>query len=181
MSLSASFPTIGTLDTTLPSTSDPAYQLASLALDVHKIIKNLSDEGFVFRQAEASDFTAWEGSVTDALDDYIERYEDILQSGFSEVVANLPDVISIMGAIVSGGGEGVISILLQGILDVILRHKDTRSDYYNGDTAEVDTAALVAKLDDLIDAIYSILTTFNINLYAESEEANWSVGPVTES
>ena len=143
----ANFPTIGTLDTTLPLTTDPAYQSASLSLTLHQTIKNLSDNGFVFQQAETSDFTTFGGEAQSAIDNYIDRYEDILQSGFSSVVATLPDVLPIMGALLSGGAEPVLAILLQGVLDTLLRHKDTRTDHYDSDN--VDTSALVTELQAL--------------------------------
>lgn len=156
----ASFPAIGTLDTTLPTPGDPTYQTEALALTLHQTIKNLSDNSFEFQQSVASDFTAWSTNTQDALDNYIVRYEEILQTGFSAVVANLPDVLPIMSAVLAGGGPGVIGVLLQGVLDTILRHKDTRSDHYNGDTAEVDLTALIAEITALKDEVTTLQQRF---------------------
>lgn len=70
----AELPTIGTLDTTLPSAGDPTYQTESLCLTIHKIIKELSDEGFEFQQAQTTDFSTYGTNTQDAVDDYIERF-----------------------------------------------------------------------------------------------------------
>lgn len=148
----ASFPAIGTLDRTLPSPGDATYQTESLALTLHDIIKDMSDNGFEFQLAEASDFTSFGGDAQDAIDDYITRYEEILQNGFSSVVATLPDVLPIISTVLSGGGDAVLSILLQGVLDTILRHQDRRSDSADGEEL-VLAAADVANLTTAIEAI----------------------------
>jgi hypothetical protein len=195
MSRTANFPSIGTLNTTLPSPGDPTYQVESLALDLHKIIKDLSDNSFEFQQAVAGDFTTFGGGVQDALDNYMDRYEDFLQTGASAVSAALPDVLPIIAAVLSGGGEGVIAILLQGVLDTMLRHKDTRTNHYDGDTAEVDLSDVIAALEDIRDRltddttsiterleevrqqIEQTLDEFNINVINSYDDAFFSVGP----
>lgn len=173
----ASFPTIGTLNTTLPSPGDPTYQSEALALTIHQTIKNLSDAGFEFAQVVSGDLSTYTTNTQDAIDDYIERYEDLLISGASEVVANLPDVLGIMAALVSGGAEPVIGILLQGVLDVLMRHKDTRTDQYNGDRAEVDMSGVVTQLEAIETKIEQILTEHTINVISSHEDAYFQIGP----
>lgn len=198
MPRTASFPTIGTLDRTLPATSEPLYQVANLALTIHDIIKALSDNSFQFKQAIDSDFTTFGTDTQNALDNYIDRYEDFLQTGASAVAANLPDVLPIIGALLSGGSEPVIAILLQGVLDTLLRHKDVRTNEYDGDKAEVDLSSVVTaiqevrdKLDDngtniterleeVRQQVDSIMTELTINLHDDYEGGYVSFGPVPE-
>lgn len=146
------------INQTVPNPGDPTYQQECLALEVRNTFKNLTDNGFEFQQAEVSDITPFSNDVASGLDNYITRYEEILQTGFSAVVANIPDVAPIITALLSGGSETVLSILLQGVLDTLLRHKDRRSDHYDGDTAEVDLTDVVTKLDDIKVGIESIET-----------------------
>lgn len=192
----ADFPTIGTLDETLPATSEPIYQLAALSLTVHKIIKNLSDNNFQFKQAIESDFTTFGTDTQGAIDDHITRYEEFLQGAAASVVADLPDVLPIIGALLSGGSEPVMAILLQGVLDTLLRHKDRRTEEYGGDKAEVDMSSVVTAIEEVRDKLDdsgtniterleevrqqmdSILNEFTINLHDDAEGASWSAGPV---
>lgn len=184
----AALPAIGTLNTTLPDPGDATYQTESLALSLHQTLKNLSDSGFEFQSPESSDFTTFGNDTQGALDNYIDRYEDILQTGFSAVVANLPDVLPIIGTIIGGGGEGILSILLQGVLDTLLRHRDIRSDVADGDPlnlANSDMSGVVtelqdieAKLEEVREEIMATLNEFNINVYEDEEGASWSVGPL---
>lgn len=187
MPLVATLPTIGTLDTTLPETTDPQYQSASLALDLHKVLKNMSDAGMTINQAVSTDFTAFANGVTDGMDDYIERYEEILANGVSEVVGVLPDVLPIITALLSGGSEPVLAILLQGVLDLMARKFDTRITEKGGEI-EAGTAdmtgvveqleAIETKLEEQRVQIAGILTEFNINIVrpATDDDASWSVG-----
>jgi methionine synthase II (cobalamin-independent) len=173
----ANFPSIGTLNTTLPDPGDPTYQTEALALTLHQIIKDLSDNGFEFSQVISTDLSTWTTNVQDAVDDYIEKYEDLLQTGASEVTANLPDVLSIMAAVVSGGSDAIIGVLLQGVLDVLMRHKDTRTDHYNGDTAEVDMSEVIDVLEEIRDNIAAVLTEATINVISSREDSFFQVGP----
>ena len=187
MPLVATLPTIGTLDTTLPETTDPQHLSASLALDLHKVLKNMSDAGMTINQAVSTDFTAFANGVTDGMDDYIERYEEILANGVSEVVGVLPDVLPIITALLSGGSEPVLAILLQGVLDLMARKFDTRITEKGGEI-EAGTAdmtgvveqleAIETKLEEQRVQIAGILTEFNINIVrpATDDDASWSVG-----
>ena len=145
--ITANFPTVSTLDETLPTPGDPTYQTETLALTLHKVVKNLSDAGFSFAQSVPSDFTSFGNEVAGGLDNYITRYEQLLNTGTSAVAASIPDVLPIIGALLSGGAQPVIAILLQGVLDTILRHRDRRTDHYNGDAP--DFTALIAKLEEM--------------------------------
>jgi hypothetical protein len=189
MPLTAALPTIGTLDTTLPDTSDPQYQSASLALDLHKLLKNMSDAGMVISQAVSTDFTTFAGDVTDGMDDYIERYEEILANGFSSIVANIPDVLPIITTLLSGGSEPVLAILLKGVLDVLLRQFDARITDNEGEIeagtadmsgVEAQLEALEDKLEEMRVQIATILTEFNITVVQTREAlddvAEWTVG-----
>lgn len=177
----ANFPAIGTLVTTLPPESDPAYQLASLALTLHKIIKDMSDNEFDFQQVVPSDvsglFTATEGG----LDDYIDRYEEVLQEGASDVVATLPSLIPYISAFLSGGAEGMIALFLKSIFDALVRGKDTRTtehdSEYGGDVAQVDTASIVTALEGIKAQMDAILTEFNINIIDSRDDGFFHVGP----
>lgn len=194
----ATLPTIGTLETDLPTPGDPTYQQEALALNLHKVLKELSDEGFVVNMTETSDLTAFSNDVADGVDDYMERYEDLLQEGASSVIANIPDVVSIIAALLSGGSEPVLVILLQGVLDVILRHVDHRTDEANGDPEAI--AAIVAELEainakiettgtegiadvlntlleDIRSQIETTLNEFTINISGDDMSQSWSVGP----
>lgn len=196
----AELPTIGTLDTTLPSAGDPTYQTESLCLTIHKIIKELSDEGFEFQQAQTTDFSTYGTNTQDAVDDYIERFEDLLETGTTAVSAALPDVLPIIGALLSGGSAPVLAILAQGVLDTMLRHWDRRADIANGDPTKADMAGVVAELqsidakletteevslantldvlmEDIRAQIETTLNEFTINLHSDEFAAYWGVEP----
>lgn len=180
MPLTAALPTIGTLDTTLPETTDPQYQSASLALDLHRVLKNMSDAGMTINQAVSTDFTTFASGVTNGLDDYIERYEDILADGVSQVVGVIPDVWPIITALLSGGSEPVLAILLQGVLDVLCRQFDVRITDKGGEieAGSIDTAGIEDRLEAIEEAIHTILTNFGINLYSAGDaQALFAVGP----
>lgn len=155
--LTADFPTIGVLDATLPATSDPLYQIASLSLTVHRIIKNLSDEGFQFKAVETTDINTYVTDMQTGVDNYINKYEDILQTGTSAVIANIPDVATILTALVSGGSDAILATLLQGVLDVVCRKFEERIDSANGefdggDLGNIET--LLGEIRDKLDEIF---------------------------
>ena len=175
--LEASFPTIGTLDETLPATSDPQYQSAALCLSLHKIIKAISDEGFTITKPEASDFSSYSNNVKDYIDKMAQREDEILRNGFSTVVATLPDVLSIMAAISSGGLAEVPSILLNALMSQAFRSRDTLLDVEGGDTDQ----DLIEALNEIRDKIDLVLTEFNINVIGSIEDQAWSVGPLSET
>lgn len=199
----ANFPVIGTLDETLPDEEDPQYQSASLALTLHKIIKDLSDESFEFQQAEPSDFSAFGTDTQDGMEDYLDRFDELITTGVSEMAASLPDVLPIIAALLSGGAEPVMAILLKGVLDTILRHADVRAEKAGGDPDSVDVEAIVAELEsidgkleaedkdeatasvaalleDIRSQVETTLNEFTINLHGSEISQSWSVGPLEE-
>lgn len=170
----------GTINTTVPSPGDPTYQTECLSLALRKTLQNLYDNDFVFERAETTDLNTWGGDMQDALDDYIDRYEDILQTGASSVVANLPDVLPIIAALMSGGAEPVLAILLQGVLDAVLRHKNTGVTEAGEEISNADVSGIEDRLDNIESAIYQVLDEFTINIIGDLEAQSWSVGPVEE-
>lgn len=136
-------------DTTVPDEGDPTYQQECLALDLRGILKNLSDEGFVLTSTETSDLSAFSTEVADGVDDYVDRFEEMLVDGTSEIVAYIPDVLSIMAALLSGGAEPVLAILLQGVLDTIIRHTIMRADVAGGDATKKALEDVVVELQNL--------------------------------
>ncbi len=199
----ANFPTIGTLPLDLPDVEDPLYQSASLSLTLHQIIKDMSDEGFVLTQAQSSDFTSFGNDSDDAVDDYIERYDELLRTGTSEIVAALPDVVPIIGALLAGGSGAVVPILLKGVLDTIVRHTDTRTDVADGEPSTQDFSAIISELEalneklettatvnisdtldtlliELKEQIAVTLNEFTINLASDPLGQSWTVEPSGE-
>lgn len=167
----------GTINTTLPSPGDPTYQTEALSLALRKTLQNLFDEGFSFTRAESADFTSFGGDAQDAVDDYMDRYEEILQTGASEVVAALPDVMPIIAALLSGGSAPVLSILAQGVLDTLLRHKDTGVTEAGEEISNADMSGVETRLDNIEAALYQVLNEFTINILESSTDQSWSVGP----
>lgn len=199
--LEALLPVIGTLNETLPDTSDSMYQSAALALTLHKIIKNLSDEGFTFRAPEVSDFTTYRASLSDYLDAAYERETEIIQQGFSNVIANLPDVLTIGAAFASGGASAAGACILEIILGKLLGGDSGAQGEYA--SKSIDMSEVVSALEaidmrlanlessgkpiaeigeEVKEAIYSVLTEFNIHIVkSDDEEATFSVGFPLES
>lgn len=165
----ASLPDPGTIETDIPEPGEAGYQQECFALYLRQVFKNLYDEGFAFNSVESSDLSSFSGDVADGLDDYIERYEEILLDGASEITANIPDVLPIMAALVSGGSAPVLSILLQGVLDAFLRNRNASITQSEGET--LDTS-------ELVDAIRTVLNEFTINIIGDLESQSWSVEPV---
>ena len=179
--ITVTLPTIGTLETGLPDTTHELYQSAALSYELLRILKAMSDAGMTIRQAESSDFTSFNADTLTGIDDFEERLDEILASGVSSVSAALPDVTSIIAALLSGGSGAVIPILLKGVLDTILRHMNSRTTAAQGDFSEgVDSAGIITALEEIKDQMDAVLTEFNINLHDDMEQSSWSVGPVAE-
>ena len=180
--ITVTLPTIGTLTTTLPDTDDPLYQSAKASYELLRILKAMSDAELTIRQPETSDFTTFNTDTLDGIDDFGERLDEILATGVSDVVANLPDVTSIIAALLSGGSSAVIPILLKGVLDVMLRHMNSRTTAAGGDySGEVDTAGIEEKLDDIKDQIEATLNEFTINLFSDASDSTVKYGQIDES
>ena len=202
----ANLPTITGISATLPAAGEPTRQAEHLCQTLHYILLDMKAEGFVFQQAETTDFTTFGNGVSDGLDDYVDRFDDLLRTGTTAVAANIPDVLPIIGALLSGGAEPVLAILLQGVLDTMLRHWDTRADVADGDPTNSDMSGVITALeaietmleehkDTFIDAedttaadllvkletaIYGVLTQLNINLFSREDEQFHSIAPMAE-
>jgi len=164
----------GTIVTTLPATSDPMYQVAALALFYRQQFAALRTAGFQFASPEISDFTAYNTAADDWLDDANDRFDAWLQGQIATAIGNVPDVLQIGAAFVSGGATEVGAILLTKILNHMFHVADSRAQH----EGPQDTAAIVAKLEEVRAQIEATLDEFNINIFQEEHEQSWSVGPV---
>lgn len=172
----------GTIDTTLPATSDPGYQQAALSLYIRQVCDDLATAGFSFQAAETTDFTTYVSDFNNGMDDFGDRLDEILSTGVSTVVANLPDVAPIIGALLAGGGGAVIPILLNGVADTLLRHMNSRTTSAGGEFVggDVDTTALETKLDEIEAAILQVLNEININVFRDEDTQTYSSGPLPD-
>ena len=169
------------INTTLPDTDDPNYQQACLSLFFRQQFDALRNDDVEFQFAESTDFSTFNTDLLDGVDDFEERLDEILANGVSSVVAVLPDVTPIIAALLAGGGGAVIPILLKGVMDVMLRHMNSRTTAAQGDFSEgVDSAGIITALEEIKDQMDAVLTEFNINLHDDMEQSSWSVGPVAE-
>lgn len=153
----AQFQVPASLDQTLPTPGDATYQTEQLALILNNTIKELDDEGFEFSSAESSDFSTYGNSLKTFIDNMHEREEDILTTGATTVVANLPDVLPIIGAILSGGTAAIPSILLNAVISQLFRSRDTAIEVKGGEILPSDV-----DLTDLVDAVEGIQNTHDV-------------------
>lgn len=150
------------IEVTIPSLgSPPAFTVDTSAINYWEeraayeysyLMYNLNTAGFKIQKAVAADFAAFAGDTTDAVDDYMSRYEDFLKQGFTEVVANLPDLFTLLSPLLAAGSEAVIPLLLQGILDVMLRHRDKKAE-----SGELSNSEVVAQLQAIEARLQSAL------------------------
>lgn len=147
----ATFQVPVSLDQTLPSPGDATYQTEQLALILNNTIKELDDEGFEFATAESSDFSSYGTDLKTFIDNMHEREEDILLTGATTVVANLPDVLPIIGAILSGGTAAIPSILLNAVVSQLFRSRDTSVESFGGEiiNGDIDLSALTTAVQGL--------------------------------
>lgn len=147
----AAFPTIGTLDTTLPTVGTATYQSESLALDIHQIIKNLSDAGFQFQMAEPLDVTTLESDLRafgDTFDTWIESAAVASTAGLP-VPANpaLPDFAAAIGMLLAGGWGAIIPILINLAVDLVVRWIERKLD------PDTNLNELVAAVQDFAERL----------------------------
>ena len=204
--------TNATFSDTIPAPGDPTYQTEVLALMLRKTLENMESAGMVFTAPEAGDFTTFNNEATGFMSDANARMDEILTTGVSSIVANVPDVLSIMAAISSGGGSEVLSILLRAVLAQMWHDRDSSITAAQGEpqysdlsvdlsTLEQELAAIRAELEamkrglilpangvaeiPLVDgmierltnieqAVFQVLSTFNINLLSDEYEAYFS-------
>ncbi|MCK5600630.1 hypothetical protein KAR91_02105, partial [Candidatus Pacearchaeota archaeon] len=80
-------------------------------------------------------------------------------------------------ALLSGGSAPVLSILAQGVLDTLLRHKDTGVTEAGEEISNADMSGVETRLDNIEAALYQVLNEFTINILESSTDQSWSVGP----
>ena len=173
---------IGGLSDDLPASTDPAYQNAALCLMLRKQLENLEANGFSFNAVETTDFTTFNTDMNTFLANANQRFDEWLQGQVATVAANLPDVLSIGAAYVSGGATEVGGLILQRVLGHLFHQTDSYAEH-EGVRTDIDTEELenkitevVNKLEEVRVQIATILTEFNINIVKSDEEATFSVG-----
>lgn len=174
--ISASIIDQGTIDTTLPSTSDPMYQIASLALFYKQQFASLRAAGFQFAKPEVSDFTSFKNSLSTYLSDAYDRETEIIQNGVATTVATLPDVLSIGAAFVSGGATEASACILNIILGKLLGGDSGAHGDYEQAQANPDMSEIVTALEEIKGQIEATLNEFNINLYSDAEDSSVKYG-----
>jgi len=199
----ATFVTLGSLPTFSVSESADNYWQERVSYELSAFLRNLSVAGIEATQAESSDFGSFATDMQTALDNYETRFDEILADGVSSVVATLPDVWPIIAALLSGGAEPVIGILLKGVLDAFLRNRNSSLTAAEGEVSP-DTSAIVTELENLtaeitvlkgnfaafgldgevsrlidgIAAVREVLSTININVFRDEESQTYSSGPL---
>lgn len=166
---------LSSLSDTLPDPSDSNYQAAALCLMLRKTLEELDTQGFSFNAIETTDLSTFNTSMSDFLSNANDRFDDWLQGEVSTVVANLPDVLSIGAAYVSGGASEVGGLILQRVLGMLFHTEDSRAQY-EGAHKDLDLDDLIAKLEEIREQIEHILTEFSINTYNDPEGQSWVVG-----
>jgi len=175
--ISASIIDQGTIDTTLPATSDPSYQSAALCLTIRQQLAALRTAGFEFQKAQIADVTTYRTSLNDWLEDAQQREDEIIQNGVTEVVANLPDVLAIGSALLSGGADAVVGVVLNMVLERLFGGAQAALGSHG--EADISMTEVVDKLEEIREQMEAILTEFNINLYNDPEGQSWHVGPIS--
>jgi len=176
--ISASIIDQGTIDTTLPDTTDPMYQVASLALFYKQQFAALRTAGFQFAKPEVSDFTSFKANLSTYLSDAYDRETEIIQDGVATTVANLPDVLSIGAAFVSGGATEAAACILNIILGKLLGGDSGAHGDYENAQASTDMTEVVSALEDIKNQIEATLNEFNINVYSDEYDSSVKYGQV---
>jgi len=176
---SADIQILSSLSDTLPDSSDSNYQAAALCLMLRKTLEELDTQGFNFNAVEVSDFSTFNTSMDTFLANANTRFDEWLQGQVASVSANLPDVLAIGAAYVSGGASEVGGLILQRVLGMLFHQEDSRAEH-EGAHANIDTTALEEKLDEVRDAILQALNEFHINIYDDPNMQSWTVGPIEE-
>jgi hypothetical protein len=145
--LTAAFPTIGVLDTSLPPTTDPLYQLATLSLDIHKLLKNMSDAGMEVQQPEVSDVSTMTtdfANFANTFDSWIESAA-IASTAGDPIPANPtpPALAGNLAVLLAGGWGAIIPVLVRMAVDLIIRYIERRLD------PETEVDEVVKAINDL--------------------------------
>ena len=162
----------GTIDTTLPPTSDPLYQIASLALFYKQQFAALRAAGLQFKRPEVSDLSTLNTDMNSWLDDANARFDAWLQGAVGEVISNVPDVLAVGEAMLTGGASAVGAIVLEKTLNHMFHVEDSRAQYEGAQ----DMAAIEDKLEEIRAQIEATLNEFNINIYSDQEDSSVKYG-----
>jgi len=151
--------------------SNPMANQEKLAYDLRKNLRNMAEEGMQIQIAEGTDFSTFGANLQGAIDNYETRFDELLADGVSSVVATIPDVLPIITALLSGGAEPVLAILLKGVLDAFLRNRDSALTAAGGevspDVSALTSAIEKAFLDGDDPLIERVLTKFVVNLVSD--------------
>jgi hypothetical protein len=147
------------LDQTLPTPGDPTYQMEALARTIHNTLIELNTENFEFSAAEASDFNTYGNDMKTFIDNMRDREDEILLSGFSSIIANLPDVIPLISAILSGGTAAIPSILLNALIGQLYRSRNSAITAKEGEVlSDLDTGGVEDGLSEIYQELQNIKT-----------------------
>ncbi|MGW8324242.1 MAG: hypothetical protein ACWGNI_00970 [Desulfobacterales bacterium] len=166
----------GAVDT-LPASTDPNYQTAVLSLMIRKTFEAMETAGLDITRPEISDFSPFKSSLSTYLQNAYDRETEIITDGVSSISANIPDILSIGAAYVSGGASEAIGCVLNIMIGKMLGgDSGAQGDHRTGDPQ--DLTSLINKLEEIREQISTILTEFNINTYNDPQGQSWSVGLV---
>ena len=130
---------------TLPATSDPMYQTSVLSLMIRKTLENVEAQGIDIVRTEVADFEAFEFDMNDFIDKSGQRLDDLLTTGVTTVIANLPDVLEIGAAYASGGATAVGGIILNKVIGHMFHVADSNAEH----GSEIDLSAIEEQLEAL--------------------------------
>jgi hypothetical protein len=162
----------GTIDTTLPSTSDPMYQVSALALFYRQQFAALKTAGFQFKRPEISDLSSYNTSINSWLDDANDRFDDWLQGNVASAIGNIPDAITVGEAMVTGGAGAVVAVLVEKLIQHQFHVEDSHAEYEGAQ----DLSVLTDKLDEVVTAIHTIMNEYTINIHSTKEDLTFKGG-----
>lgn len=128
----ATFPVVGTLDETLPVTTDPLYQSAALSLTIHKIFKELGDQGMSIIQVDSTDMASIESDLRgfgDTFDTWLSTAAVASTAG--EPIPNnpaLPSLTAALPALLAGGWAALVPVLINLAIDLVVRYIERKLD-----------------------------------------------------
>ena len=153
----------------------PSENQERLAYNLNTILLALQAQNFEFTAVETSDFATFNTDMNSWLDDANARFDAWLQGAIGEAIGNVPDAIAIGSAFVSGGATEVGAIILEKMLNHMFHVEDSRAQY-EGAHENVDTDAIVNKLEEVRAQIEATLNEFNINLYNDADDSSVKYG-----
>lgn len=132
--------------------------------------------GLKFTKPETSDFSGFKASLSDYLSLAYQRETEIIQQGFSNIVANIPDILSIGAAYASGGATEAIGCILNIAIGKMLGGDSGAQGDYEQSQLEIDMAEVVEKLEALETAIHTIMNEYTINIHSDKEDVSFRGG-----